>query len=207
MNTDSRLNINESLTRICLLADSAPWTGPAIDTCRYIYLHYHIKLQRIMQYVMCAAVSFNREGSEYLVALFSCAVVPVGIGEVNVTGSVLHDLLNVPAPFPDHVRVLRVWDVHLQRDFIYLCTGGLLWDRHREDEQRNQRSSNLTLVSRSSKILRLASRTFALFPSTFTWGSDQKYTNHHSAFYFHNTKTFSGKHVDWDHENSLYFSQ
>lgn len=137
---------------------------------------------------MCTtAVCYNSEGSEYLVALFSCVVVPVGIGEVNVAGSVLHDLLNVPTSFPDHMRVLRVCDVHLQRDFIHLCTDGLLWDHHRMDEQRSQRSSNLTLVSRSSKILRLASRTFALFPSTFTWGSKQKYTNHH-AFYFYNSK-------------------
>lgn len=157
-------------------------------------LTFSHKLQWIMQCVVCAAVCYNSEGREYLVALFSCAVVPVGIGEVNVTGSVLHDLLNVPAPFPDHMRVLRVWDVHLQRDFIHLCTGELLWDRHREDEQRNQRSSNLTLVSRSSKILRLASRTFALFPSTFTWGSEQKYTNHHNAFYFI-TPTYSVENV------------
>ena len=60
----------------------------------------------------------------YLVALLACGVVAVGVREVDVTGSDPHDLLDVPAPFTDHMGVLRVGHVHLQSHLVHLAGGG-----------------------------------------------------------------------------------
>ena len=115
----------------------------------------------------------------YLVALLPRGVVAVGVREVDMTGSDPHDLLDVPTPFADHMGVLRVGYVHLQSHLVHLGRG-----THNLKSSSQITSSNyhlngsvnnirviLTLVSRTSRIFLLASRTLALFPSTFTWGS------------------------------------
>lgn len=58
----------------------------------------------------------------YLIALLQMDIVSVRVGEVDMAACFLHDLLNVAAPFPDHMGVLSVGHVHLQSHLVNLET-------------------------------------------------------------------------------------
>lgn len=114
----------------------------------------------------------------HLVALLSGGVVAVRVWEVDVAGRDFHHLLDVAAAFADHVGVLRVRHFHLQCHlvhldlaFTFLVSSALKKGRRRRQNGDVCQEEKGTLVSRTSRIIFLASNTLTRFPSTFTCGS------------------------------------
>ena len=70
-----------------------------------------------------ACLLVHQRTMRYLVALLPRGVVAVGVREVDVTGSDPHDVLDVPAPFTDHMGVLSVGHVHLKGHLVHLVWG------------------------------------------------------------------------------------
>lgn len=59
-------------------------------------------------------LSFN------LIALLSCSVVTIGVGEVDVTACDFHHLLYVPTSFSNDMGMLCESHVHLQSHLVHL---------------------------------------------------------------------------------------